>query len=216
MSIQDLWSIADNLLQGAGQTLLVTFTCFITGMTTGLATACLQRLGLVWLSAPIYTVLYIYRGTPVYVLVFLVYFGLPSVGLQTTPLLAMNLSLGLVTGAYLAEVFRAALQTIEPGEIAAAQAMGMSKLNIFTHIEIPQMLRFSLPGIANEFTSTLKSSPFAYVIGINEITRQATAMSATSNLSLQIYATMAVLYFLIYLLCISLLHPVMRRVSANI
>lgn len=71
----------------------------------------------------------------------------------------MNLSLGLVTGAYLIEVFRTALQAIDVSEIVAAEAMAMSKLHIFFWIEIPQMLRLSIPGIANEFTSTLKSSP---------------------------------------------------------
>ncbi|VEB59213.1 polar amino acid ABC transporter ATP-binding protein [Salmonella enterica subsp. enterica] len=89
--------------------------------------------------------------------VFLVYFGLPSIGIYVSPLVAMNLSVGLISGSYLAEVFRGALKLVEPYEITVAKVAGMRQLQVIINIELPQMLRFSVPGIINEFFFCIKS-----------------------------------------------------------
>jgi polar amino acid transport system permease protein len=141
---------------------------------------------------------YVFRGIPVLVLLFIVYFGLPSLGLKVSPLLAMALSLGLIASAYLAEVFRGALESVEVSEILAAEAMGMSRLQVFTYIELPQMFRFAVPGMVNEFTSILKYSPFAYTVGIPEITKQAMTLTATTLRGIEIYLAVGILYFVIY------------------
>jgi polar amino acid transport system permease protein len=132
------------------------------------------------------------------VLLFMVYFGLPSLGIKVGPLLAMVLSLGLIASAYLAEVFRGALDSVEASEILAAEAMGMSRWQVFTQIELPQMFRFAVPGMVNEFTSILKYSPFAYTVGIPEITKQAMTLTATTLRGIEIYLAVGVLYFAIY------------------
>jgi len=74
----------------------------------------------------------------------------------------------------------------------------MSKIQILMLIEFPQMLRFALPGIVNEFTTVLKYSPFAYTVGIPEITKQAMTLSATTMRGLEIYLAVGLLYFFIY------------------
>jgi polar amino acid transport system permease protein len=154
---------------------------------------------------------YVFRGIPLLVLLFMVYFGLPGIGLKVPPLLAMVLSLGLISGAYLAEVFRGALDLIDPSEILAAKAMGMSPFQILTLIEFPQMLRFALPGIVNEFTTILKYSPFAYTVGIPEITKQAMALSSTTMRGLEIYLAVGILYFALYRLFLLGVQWVERR-----
>jgi polar amino acid transport system permease protein len=80
--------------------------------------------------------------------------------------------------------------------------MGMSRLQILRYIELPQMLRFSLPGMVNEFTSVLKYSPFAYTVGIPEITKQAMTLTATTLRGIEVYFAVGVLYFLIYRVCL--------------
>ncbi|NCW28338.1 MAG: amino acid ABC transporter permease, partial [Verrucomicrobia bacterium] len=139
-----------------------------------------------------------FRGIPVLVLLFMVYFGLPSLGLKVSPLLAMVLSLGLIASAYLAEVFRGALDSVDGLEILAAEAMGLSRWQVFLHIELPQMFRFAIPGMVNEFTSILKYSPFAYTVGIPEITKQAMNLTATTLRGIEIYLAVGILYFAIY------------------
>jgi polar amino acid transport system permease protein len=71
-------------------------------------------------------------------------------------------------------------------------------LQVLTHIELPQMFRFAVPGMVNEFTSILKYSPFAYTVGIPEITKQAMTLTATTLRGIEIYLAVGILYFAIY------------------
>jgi len=192
------WDILAQLAQGLVYTVWVTLVCSVTGMTVGLTVAGLRRMGSPILVSILDGYTYVFRGIPVLVLLFMVYFGLPSLGLKVSPLLAMVLSLGLIASAYLAEVFRGALDSVDGSEILAAEAMGMSRLQVFLHIELPQMFRFAVPGMVNEFTSILKYSPFAYTVGIPEITKQAMTLTATTLRGIEIYLAVGILYFAIY------------------
>ena len=194
----NFWEILAQLAQGLVYTVWITLVCSVTGMTVGLTVAGLRRMGSPVLISILDAYTYVFRGIPVLVLLFMVYFGLPSLGLKVSPLLAMALSLGLIASAYLAEVFRGALESIELSEILAAEAMGMSRLQVFTYIELPQMFRFAVPGMVNEFTSILKYSPFAYTVGIPEITKQAMSLTATTLRGIEIYLAVGILYFVIY------------------
>ena len=201
------------LATGAGYTILVTLACIGTGLATGLGIALLARLRLSALDRLLDTYTYIFRGIPVLVLLFLVYFGLPGIGLNVPPLAAMMLSLGLIAGAYLAEVFRGAFEGVDPNEIMAAEAMGMTRTQILLSIEMPQMLRFAVPGMLNEFTTVLKYSPFAYTVGLPEIMKQAMALAATTLRGLEIYLAIGLLYFGIYKLMLFLVRAIERRFS---
>ena len=194
--------ILSQLAQGIFYTVLVTLVCSLTGLVVGLTLSCLRRLNTAWLTYVIDVYTYVFRGVPVLVLLFIVYFGLPGVGFKVPPLMAMALSLGLVASAYLAEVFRGAFNSVDPAEVIAAQAMGMTRIQVLRFIEIPQMLRFSVPGMVNEFTSVLKYSPFAYTVGIPEITKQAMALTATTLRGIEVYLAVGILYFVIYRICL--------------
>ena len=194
----NFYDILAQLAQGISYTVIVTLVCSATGLVIGLTLASLRRLEIPGLNPVIDIYTYIFRGVPVLVLLFMVYFGLPSIGIKVPPLMAMALSLGLVTSAYLAEVFRGAFNSVNPVEILAGQAMGMSKLQVLWYIDLPQMLRFSVPGMINEFTSVLKYSPFAYTVGIPEITKQAIALTSTTLRGVEVYFAVGLLYFAIY------------------
>lgn len=195
--------ILAELSRGAGYTVLVTLACAATGMAVGLAVAGLHRLALPGVGPLLTAFTFVFRGVPVLVLLFLVYFGLPGIGLKVPPLGAMVLSLGLVAGAYLSEVFRGALASVDPAETMAAEAMGLSRIQTLVHVEMPQMLRFSVPGMVNEFTTILKYSPFAYTVGIPEITKQAMTMTATSLQGTEVYVAVGLAYFAIYRLMLA-------------
>ena len=194
--------ILAQLAQGISYTVLVTLVCSLTGLVVGLTVASLRRLDIPWLIPLIDFYTYVFRGVPVLVLLFMVYFGLPGIGFKVPPLMAMALSLGLVASAYLAEVFRGAFNSVDPAEVIAAQAMGMARLQVLRFIELPQMLRFSIPGMVNEFTSVLKYSPFAYTVGIPEITKQAMTLTSTTLRGIEIYLAVGILYFVIYRICL--------------
>ncbi len=194
----NFYEILAQLAQGLSYTVLVTLVCCATGLVIGLTLACLRRLSISGLTPIIDAYTYVFRGVPVLVLLFMVYFGLPSVGIKVPPLMAMAMSLGLVTSAYLAEVFRGAFNSVDAMEVLAGEAMGMSRLQVLWYIELPQMLRFSVPGMINEFTSVLKYSPFAYTVGIPEITKQAIALTSTTLRGVEVYFAVGILYFAIY------------------
>ena len=207
------WQILAQLATGVGYTLGVTVACIATGLVTGLALAILTRprLRLPGLGPVLAVYSYVFRGVPVLVLLFIVFFGLPGIGLEVSPLLVMMLSLGLITGAYLAEVFRAGFNGIDPNEILAAEAMGLRRREILVAIELPQMLRFAVPGMLNEFTTVLKYSPFAYTVGIPDVMKQAMTLASTTLRGLEIYLAVGVIYFLIYKLMLALVRAVERR-----
>ena len=201
------------LLQGAGYTLLITFACAATALVVGLGIAIARELGGGWVSALLSSIVYVLRGVPMLVLLFVVFFGLPGIGIDVPPLLAMMLSLGLISGAYLSETFRGAVAAINPNEVLAAQSMGFTRFETLRLIKIPQMLRFSVPGMVNELTTVLKYSPFAYTVGIPEITKQAMALVATTMRGIEIYAAIGLIYFAIYRLLLSAVRWVERRSS---
>lgn len=196
------FDILAQLAQGVSYTVVVTLVCSATGLIVGLILASLRRLDLPVLTEIIDAYTYAFRGVPVLVLLFMVYFGLPGLGFKVPPLMAMALSLGLVASAYLAEVFRGAFNSVDPSEILAAQAMGMTRIEVLRFIELPQMLRFSVPGMVNEFTSVLKYSPFAYTVGIPEITKQAMTLTSTTLRGVEVYLAVGILYFVIYRICL--------------
>jgi polar amino acid transport system permease protein len=199
------------LLQGAGYTLLITFSCAATALVVGLGIAIARELGAAWVSAVLSALVYVLRGVPMLVLLFVVFFGLPGIGIDVPPLLAMMLSLGFISGAYLSEVFRGALAAVNPGEVLAAQAMGFTRFETLRLIKIPQMLRFSVPGMVNELTTVLKYSPFAYTVGLPEITKQAMALVATTMRGIEIYAAIGLIYFAIYRLLLSAVRLIEKR-----
>lgn len=192
------WDILTALTKGAGYTILVTIASICAGLVIGLLMAVLSTLH--WKAVKIFLAAYayIFRGIPVLVLLFIVFFGLPATGIRVPPFLSMVLSLGLVSGAYLAEIFRGAMAAISPDEILAAEAMGLNRAEIFLYIIFPQMFRMSIPGMINEFTSILKYTPFAYTVGIPEIMKEAMSLAAVTLRGLEIYLAVGIIYFAIY------------------
>lgn len=199
------------LATGAGYTVLVTLACIATALVSGVTIAVLYRLENPVLAVILRVYVFVLRGIPVLVLLFIVFFGLPGIGLQVPPVMSMMLSLGLISGAYLGEIFRGALNAVDVNEIMAAESMGLSRTQILLAIELPQMLRFSVPGMINEFTTVLKYSPFAYTVGVPEIMKQAMALSATTLRGVEIFLAVGLMYFAIYKLLVSVVWALDRH-----
>ena len=201
------------LLKGAGYTLLITFSCAATALVVGLGIAMARELGGARLSATLSAIVYVLRGVPMLVLLFIVFFGLPGIGIDVPPLLAMMLSLGLISGAYLSEVFRGAFAEVSPNEVLAAHSMGFTRFETLRLIKLPQMTRFAVPGMVNELTTVLKFSPFAYTVGLPDITKQAMALVATTMRGIEIYAAIGLLYFGIYRLLLAAVKLIEKHYS---
>jgi polar amino acid transport system permease protein len=205
------WNILRVLASGAGFTILVTVACTAAALVIGLVAAMLSRLPWRPLQIMLAAYAYVFRGIPVLVLLFIIFFGLPVVGIRLSPFLSMVLSLGLISGAYLSEIFRGAMASVAGDEILAAEAMGMTRVQSFLYIVLPQMVRLSIPGMINEFTSILKYSPFAYTVGIPEIMKEAMGLAAVTLRGVEIYLALGIIYFVIYKVCLLLFMALEKR-----
>jgi polar amino acid transport system permease protein len=194
----NFWHILSVLATGAGFTILLAMASMGAGLLIGLAAAMLSRLRFKPAQLLLVAFAFIFRGVPVLILLFIVFFGLPGIGIRFSPFLSMVLSLGLISGAYLSEIFRGAMNSVNRDEILAAEAMGMTRMQSFLYIMLPQMFRFSIPGMINEFTSILKYTPFAYTVGIPEIMKQAMSLTPMILRGLEVYLAVGIIYFAIY------------------
>ncbi|MFH0879777.1 MAG: ABC transporter permease subunit [Lentisphaerota bacterium] len=156
------------------------------------------------------TAVYTVQSIPSLVLIFLAMYGLPQIGLCTPPFITVILCLGLMAAAYISEVFRGALQSIDKRQIDAGLALGMRRRTIFRSVLMPQMLRYSFPGLINEFSSVLKASPFAYIAGVPEILKEAQTITAVTMRGLPVYAAAALLFLALYL-CSNALFQALNR-----
>ncbi len=161
------------IMSGLPNTLILTFGGFTIGLVFGSLLAFLE----VYAPKPLATLATlieeIIRGTPLLVIMFIVFFGLPEVGLSLDPVYAAILSIGIRSLAYQSQIIRSAITAIPSGQLEAALAIGMTRSQAFTSIIIPQAYRIAIPGLVNQFTIDLKDTSIAYAIGVAEIFTQA-------------------------------------------
>ncbi|RCV88232.1 amino acid ABC transporter permease [Billgrantia montanilacus] len=139
----------------------------------------------------------VFRGIPEIVLLLLFFYGIGEL-IPMSPFIAAVIALGLRSTAYQAQIFRGAMQSVDDGEVMAARALGLSRLATIRHIVLPQALRRSIGPWTNEYSSELKATSLAYVIGVVELTRQASYI--VSNLqgnTLTVFAVVAAMYFVV-------------------
>jgi len=150
------------------------------------------------LSTAVYLYEKVFRGIPLLVIFFLIYFGLSQIGINLNPLTSAVLGLGLRSAAYQAQIFRSALNSIPEGQSTAARSLGMSKLQTIRSILLPQVLRLSIPGWSNEFTIVLKDTSIAFSIGVVELMRQGRYVYVRNpEMVLPIFLLIAVIYFVL-------------------
>ena len=169
-----------------------------------------------------------FRGTPLLVQIFMIYFGLPALVQQLGfnfsfgRFVAAVIALSLNCTAYIAETVRAGIQSIDPGQAEAAQSLGLGSVQTMRYIIFPQAFRRMLPPLGNEFISLLKDTSLVAVIGFEELFRQGQLIVAENYRPFELYATVAVIYLLLTLLSSQAfsyledrMNPVKRQVSTK-
>ncbi len=182
------------LLAAAGGTLRMTALAYILGAIAGLliALARLSRGRL--LSAPAIFYIEIVRGTPALTQLFLIYFGLGSIGLAFSAFEAAVVGLGLNYAAYMAEVYRAGIEAIHRGQREAAQSIGMTQGQAMRHIILPQAVRIILPPMANYAISLLKDTSVASLISAPELMLRARDLSSEYFMPMELYLIAGLMY----------------------
>jgi polar amino acid transport system permease protein len=188
------------LIRGAGVTLEITALAVGLGLVFGLIAALAQLskfAPLKWL-AKIYVDFI--RCTPLLVQIFIIYFALPALlGQRIDPFVAAVAACSINSGAYIAEIFRAGIQSIEIGQMRAGLSLGMNWNQTMRYIILPQAFKRIIPPLGNEFIAMLKDSSLVSVIGFEELTRSGQLIIAETYGSLEIWTAVALLYLIMTL-----------------
>jgi polar amino acid transport system permease protein len=182
--------------------LFITISLTVFSLILGSSLGILMAMGRSYSRPPLSTFIYIYekifRGIPLLVILFLIYFGLGQAGVNLDPFHAAILGLGLRSAAYQSQIFRSSINSIPKGQMAAALSIGLSKLKSIRHIIFPQVLRLSIPGWSNEFTIVLKDTSIAFSIGVIELMRHSRYIYVRDHeLILYVLLIVALIYFIL-------------------
>jgi len=188
------------LLIGAGVTVQITVLSTAIGFVIGLivGVARISNLRVLRMLAEVYVEFF--RGTPLLVQIFLFYFALPVItGQRIDPFIAAISACGINSGAYVAEIFRAGIQSVDDGQMEAGRSLGMTWLQTMRYIIVPQAFKRVIPPLGNEFIAMLKDSSLVSVIGFEELTRRGQLIIAKTYGSFEIWMSVAVIYLVMTL-----------------
>ncbi|HJJ70077.1 MAG TPA: amino acid ABC transporter permease, partial [Methanocorpusculum sp.] len=138
-----------------------------------------------------------FRGCPLLVLLFMLYFGLPSIGIVLGSYLSALFGFILCNSAYNSEYLRGGLQSIKGGQMLAARSLGMTKIQAILHVVIPQAFRRALPGVSNEFIYLIKYSSLAYVVTVIEMTGAAKIIATKYFAYFEAFAAVGIFYLIL-------------------
>jgi polar amino acid transport system permease protein len=198
-------------MQGTVVTLELTVVGLTMGFVLGLLSALARVYGGRWLRGLAVGYIELFRGTPVLVQLFLVYFGLPGLGITLSRMTSAFLALGLNSGAYQAEYLRGSILAIGDGQMMAGRAIGMSRLKTIWYIIVPQALRLVIPAWSNEPISLLKSTAVAFLIAVPDLMTKAKAVAAQTYDPIGTYLAVAVVYLVMVFILNELLKYLERR-----
>ena len=188
------------LLVGAGVTIQITVLSTAIGFVIGLivGVARISNLRVLRMLAEVYVEFF--RGTPLLVQIFLFYFARPVItGQRIDPFIAAISACGINSGAYVAEIFRAGIQSVDDGQMEAGRSLGMTWLQTMRYIIVPQAFKRVIPPLGNEFIAMLKDSSLVSVIGFEELTRRGQLIIAKTYGSFEIWMSVAVIYLVMTL-----------------
>lgn len=193
------WSlIADNLpllLQGALVTIKITAFSVAAGFIIGMLASIANLSSFKPLRWLVRIYVDVVRGTPMLVQIFLIYFALPQIiGQRIDPFIAAVTACSLNSGAYMSEIFRAGIQSINKGQMEAGFSLGLSWAQTMRYIVMPQALKAIIPPLGNEFIAMLKDSSLVSVIGFEELMRRGQLIIAKTYASAEIWTAVAIIY----------------------
>lgn len=185
------------LLKGTLWTVVLSLGGMFFGLLLGFALALMRLYGywpLQWVSR-IYVSFF--RGTPLLVQLFMIYYGLPQLGIQLEPLTAALVGFSLNMGAYTSEILRGAIASIDRGQWEAAASIGMGRAQTLYRAILPQAARTALPPLGNSFISLVKDTALAATIQVPELFRQAQLITARTFEIFTMYLAAALIYWLL-------------------
>jgi len=211
-----MWQSVPMLLGGVRLTIIITIVGlifgFILGATSGLMklsrSALMRRIAGAYIESV--------RGTPLMVQVMFLYFGLPlALGMRIPPLSAGITAIAVNSGAYIAEIVRGAVQSIDKGQVEAGRSIGLNRIQTMRYVVWPQAFKRMIPPLGNQFIISLKDTSLLVVIGVAELTRQGQEIVADTFRAFEVWLTVAILYLIMTMTLSKVLHIVERRMHVK-
>ena len=188
------------MLKGAGYTLVFAVASMLGGLVIGFPTAIMRILPWKLVNWPASVYVSLMRGTPLLVQMFVIYYGLPSVGIEFTPVTAGILALSLNAGAYLSESLRGAMLSVARGQWSASYSLGMGYGQTLRYVIMPQALRVAVPSMSNTLISLIKDTSLVSVITMTELMLSTKEVIAATFRPLPLYLAAAAIYWVLSLL----------------
>ena len=191
--IDSFWNI---LLPGLTMTIPLTFISFAIAMVIAVAVALVQFAGIKVLKEIARFYVWVIRGTPLLVQLFVVFYGLPNIGILIDPFPAAVIVFSINEGAYSAETIRAALEAVPKGQMEAGECVGMTYLQIIRRIVLPQALRMAFPPLSNSLIAMVKDTSLAANITVTEMFMATQRIVARTYEPLALYIEVGLIYLL--------------------
>jgi cystine transport system permease protein len=185
------------LLKGAGYTVELAVGGMVFGLILGFILALMRRSTIGPLKGVARFYVSFIRGTPLLVQLFVIYYGFPQFGLRLDPIPSALIGLSLNVGGYTAEIWRAAIASVDRGQIEAADSLGMTPFQTMIRTVLPQATRLALPPLGNTFISLVKDTALAATIQVPELFRQAQLITARTYQVFTLYLAAAALYWVL-------------------
>ncbi|WP_273728531.1 amino acid ABC transporter permease [Brucella gallinifaecis] len=190
-------SLPTLLWAGIKFTIPLTILSFIFGLSLGLLAALVRLFAPIWASLVARFYVWIFRGTPMLVQLFVIFYGLPSAGIYLDAFTAAVIGFSLNVGAYSSEVIRAVISAVPKGQWEAAYSIGMSWRQALTRTVLPQATRTAVPPLSNTFISLVKDTSLAAAITVPELFQSAQRIVATTYEPLVLYIEAALIYLVL-------------------
>lgn len=182
------------LLAGAGVTLLVGFLAFWIGMLIGLAGALAQEQASGWIRKLVRGYVVFFTNTPSLIQIFVLFYGLPDIGIVLSPMAAVLIGLSLNAGAYLTDIIRGGLVSVKKAELEAAATLNMNGWQSFRYVTLPHLAATLYPMLSNFFIWILLGSSIGGLFGVNELAGKAIDISSTTMRSIEAFTVTAGIY----------------------
>jgi polar amino acid transport system permease protein len=201
------------MLKGTVITLEITAGALLIGFILGLPLSLVRVYGGKWAQPFCTAYLTLFRGTPLLVQLFVVYYGLPELDISLSRMTAAFLTLGCNSAAYQCEYFRGAIQAVSRGQMKAAKGIGMSQLQGIKYIILPQALRLVIPDWSNEFIAMIKYTAVVFLIAVADLMSRAKILSSQNFTPIQTYILVALIYLVLVGGLSLALHVVQRKLA---
>ncbi|WP_277586445.1 amino acid ABC transporter permease [Psychrobacillus antarcticus] len=186
-----------SLLKATLMTILLAAISIVIALIIGFFTAIVRILKVKILNGIATTYVSIIRGTPLLVQIFVIYYGLPQIGISLDPISSGVVALSLNAGAYLSESFRASILAVDNGQMEASLSMGMTYSQALRRIILPQSLRIAIPTLSNTFIVLIKDTSLVSVITVTELLQMSSLIIAKTFEPLTIYLLAAAIYWVL-------------------